>query len=116
MGPQVRSEMVVPQSADHPRWIPESRNGNGLIGALSSGMNLKSGSDYRLTNGWNPVGDCDQVSVDAAHDDDWPLFRQCPPRSKKTSDALRQRTGYSIRATWWIGPRDPMRPMGQKLK
>jgi hypothetical protein len=50
MGPQVRSEVVVSQSADHPRWISETRNRNCLIGALSSGMNLKPSSDYRLTN------------------------------------------------------------------
>jgi hypothetical protein len=82
VGSQLRSEVVVSQSADHANWIAQSRNRHCLVGALSPGMNLKPRSEYRLSNCWNPAGDCDQVSVDAAHDDDWPFFRQGRPRQQ----------------------------------
>jgi hypothetical protein len=42
-------------------------------------MNLKARPENGFTDGGNLVGDRYQVGVDAAHDDDWPFFRQGRP-------------------------------------
>jgi hypothetical protein len=78
----LRPEAIVSQSADHLNRVAQSRNGDSLIGPLAAGMNLEVCSENRLSDCWNPVGDGDQVDVNAAHDDDWPFLSHSLLQSK----------------------------------
>ena len=81
---ELRSEVIVSATANHLNRISEPRNGDCLVSSLASGMNLEICSEDRFPYCRNSVADCDQVDVDAAHDDDWPLFRHGPLDAKLT--------------------------------
>jgi hypothetical protein len=74
---ELSAERIVPHAPNESHRIAEPGHSDGLICALSAGMNLKVGSDDGLAYGRNSFSDRHQVGINAADDDDWFLRRQC---------------------------------------
>ncbi len=77
MSAHLRADCVVAEPADHVHRISQARDRDGLVGALSAGVNLKIAADHGLAGQRNFRGDDHEILVDAPHHNNRLSCGQC---------------------------------------